>query len=329
MIRFEARASAVLDALLRPGGPSAAPWLLPANVCPVVPLALLGAGRRFELLDIEPDTLCLDRTAVLARLGRREDPVAGIVFVRTYGTARDVEPWFEEVRRAAADVLIVDDRCLGWPAFDGLDRSPADVVLYSTGYAKPVDAGGGGYAFVRDGVPYARHERPYDPADLDRVTAAWKDAIARRAPFSCRAPAWLDTRPPAEPFDRYRARVEALVPAAREHHARLVDVYREGLPPEVCLPDGFHGWRFQIVVPRRDDLVRSLFSRGLFAGTHYAPLTGVFGPGSAPVAERLHARVVNLFADAHYTEAEARATVRLVHEHLERVGGPVEAPWPV
>ena len=54
MIAFEARASTVLYNLLR-SRRDRRPFLLPANVCPIVPLTFRRAGHAFRLVDIARD----------------------------------------------------------------------------------------------------------------------------------------------------------------------------------------------------------------------------------------------------------------------------------
>ena len=59
MIAFARRASAILYRMLR-GMTDARPFLLPANVCPVVPETFVAAGRPLERIDIEEESLAMD-----------------------------------------------------------------------------------------------------------------------------------------------------------------------------------------------------------------------------------------------------------------------------
>ena len=52
MITFANRASAVLFGYLK-SGEFKKPFLLPANVCPVVPLSMMKAGVDYEFVDID------------------------------------------------------------------------------------------------------------------------------------------------------------------------------------------------------------------------------------------------------------------------------------
>jgi hypothetical protein len=116
-------------------------WLVPANVCDIVPATLRAAGRGYELVDIDPVTLEPSREQILSRAPH----CAGVVFVRTYGAIYDADAFFAELARE--HFQIVDDRCLCPPDVEGEDLSPhADVTLFSTGYTKYVDLGEGGFA---------------------------------------------------------------------------------------------------------------------------------------------------------------------------------------
>lgn len=139
-------------------------WLLAANVCDIVPATLRAAGRAYELVDIDPVTLEPSREQILERAPH----CAGVVFVRTYGAVYDADALFAELRRD--DFTIVDDRCLCPPDVDGEDLSPhADVTLFSTGYAKYVDLGGGAFAHGIDGAGLETTDRERVLAERERA----------------------------------------------------------------------------------------------------------------------------------------------------------------
>jgi hypothetical protein len=314
---YERRAATILYHLLRSAG-AAAPWLLPANVCPIVPLTLLEADVPFELVDIDGKTLCIDGEQVLGRLASRPGGYGGLLFVRTYGVDTDAEPFLAAVRKAAPGLLLVDDRCLCRPDFDARPGDAADVLLYSTGYAKPVDVGFGGFAALKEQVAYEPRERPYKAEALDRLTADYKRAIEGRRPLRYQSGDWLDTRTPAMPFEEYRELIEGKVESSYARKRRINAIYHAAIPPESRLADRFQDWRFHLLVEEKQRLLDAIFAAGLFASSHYADLTPVLGStsGAAPRAEALHRRVVNLFNDRYFSEEQARRTAELVREHL-------------
>jgi hypothetical protein len=226
MIVHAHRASAILfDVAASHHGP----WLIPANVCDIVPQTLRGAGRTFELVDIDPETLEPSRE----QIDERARHSAGVVFVRTYGAVHDADAFFASLKAQRQDFVIVDDRCLCRPDVDGAAISPhADATLFSTGYAKYVDLGGGGFAHVVE-------DRQSSPP-----------------------PSWSE----------YRERVVAECARVDAIKQRLNAIYREIIPEEVQLPPELCTWRFNIRVARAEELVRAIFAAGLFASRHYAPL---------------------------------------------------------
>jgi len=144
---FAPRACAILRDLLRE---EERPFLIPANICSVVPDTFREAGRAFELFDIEEATLEIDPEACLDRMKRQ--PVGGVLFVRPYGRDRNADPFFQALKEMQPDLLLIDDKCLCRPDCEGLGISPwADATLFSTGYAKHVDLGYGGFAHLKEG----------------------------------------------------------------------------------------------------------------------------------------------------------------------------------
>jgi hypothetical protein len=162
MILFERRASGILYNLLR-SLPGELPFLLPANVCPVVPLTFRKAGREFRLVDLDAEDLGMDQRRCLELLSRSPQDWAGVLYVRPYGAMVDgPEGFFRALKDLRHGFLVIDDRCLCLPDCDGQRLAPsADVTLFSTGDRKPVDLGIGGFAHCRAGVIYRQHAVPY------------------------------------------------------------------------------------------------------------------------------------------------------------------------
>ncbi len=297
MILFESRACGILYNLLRSLAGDL-PFLLPANVCPDVPRTFREAGRGFRLLDLDPEDLGMDRRRCLEVLAERPEDWGGVIYVRPYGAEEEeVNGFFRALKELRPDLLVVDDRCLCLPDCDGERLAPAaDVTLYSTGRAKPVDLGFGGFAQCRDDVAYRRWESTEE--------------------------SWLDLSVPGLGWEAYRASIQKALPGVEEHRRRLNAIYASALPEEIRLPARFQGWRFHILVPEPDALVERLFAAGLFASRHYASLGGIFAEPRFPVAERLHRGIVNLFNDRYFDEEQAGRAADCVLRHLAQCGHP-------
>jgi len=75
------RASAILYNLLVGRADSLRPWLLPANICPVVPITFLKAHIPFAFVDISPATLHMDLNQAEERIKRGE--FGGLLYAHT------------------------------------------------------------------------------------------------------------------------------------------------------------------------------------------------------------------------------------------------------
>jgi dTDP-4-amino-4,6-dideoxygalactose transaminase len=282
LIAFARRASAILYGLLRATA-DPRPFLLPANVCPIVPETFVAAERAFELVDIDATTLAMDAPQTIERI--RTNAFAGVLFVRPYGSERDPSALFTALHDVQPELLIIDDRCLCRPDVEGNTlSSSADVSLFSTGYAKFADLGEGGFAFLRDGVAFA---------------------------LTSDGPNWLDLGAPDVSWEEHKHRTIEAADASAAHKETLNAIYARTIPADVQLPQEFQQWRFNIRVPDSARLVDAAFAAGLFASRHYP------APGNFPVAASLHAEIVNLFNDRYFTEAQARQMADLVRSHLD------------
>ncbi|HKR66229.1 MAG TPA: hypothetical protein VJZ00_21040 [Thermoanaerobaculia bacterium] len=315
MIVFERRACAILFNLLRTRG-DARPFLLPANVCPIVPVTFLEARQPFELIDISDETLAMDASIVFDRLRTRA--YAGILFVRPYGSERNLSPFFAEVKRLQRGLFVIDDKCLCRPDYDGTNLSVhADATLFSTGHAKYNDLGDGGFAHLAEHVEYRSTRAPFREDALSAVTREYERAIATHTRFGDAPPGWLDLREPAYSWDEYRQQMSVSAPEVDDHKAALNAIYAHELPSEIQLAEEFQGWRFNIRVARAKELLASIFGAGLFASRHYASLGAAFASEGFPIAERLHEGIVNLFNDRYFIEKQALAVVELVRRHVD------------
>jgi hypothetical protein len=298
-------------------------YLLPANVCPIVPAVFHKAHVPFEFLDIHPSTLALDPKLVLRRL--RQGGCAGILYVRTYGAMFDMEASFGTFKNACSSLLLIDDRCLVVPQFEH-SGGCADLELYSTGYSKYVDFGWGGWGNLGEGVNYEKETMPFSREAHDAMVAEFRDIAEQRGNFEYRDSDWLDATEVDISWQDFKTQVCDRAQAAAAHQAALNDCYRHFLPNDCCLPMAFRNWRFHVWVSNPRTLLKAIFDAGLFASSHYANLIPAFGPGHAPNAALLGSKVVNLFNDFRFDLEKAERTARLVAEHL-KISNQGPYPW--
>lgn len=148
MILFEDRASFVLYKVLAKLG-NKNKFILPLNICPIVPETFMKANIKFEFIDINLDTLCMDEELLLNKI-RDDKDIGGVLFVKTFGIELNIEQLFKKIKELNEDIFIIDDMCLCIQQFDyDIEKSYADMALFSSGYSKYVDIGYGGYGFLK------------------------------------------------------------------------------------------------------------------------------------------------------------------------------------
>lgn len=298
---FANRACGILYRFIRQNGGR---YLLPANVCPVVPLTFQLAQVGFEFVDINNDTLCIDEQTCLSMA--KTGLFQGLVFVHTYGTLYDPQPFFSHLKAFVPLFHIVDDKCLCAPSFSA-PQTEADLTLFSTGYAKYVDLDGGGFGFLQEGLNLSMESLWFDGNDIELV---YKEAFAKKEKIGRVTTGWLDAYV-TDCFDvGYRQGVEKEMERVKEHKKEINAIYRE-LLREKALPDVFNQWRYNILVENKEDVLKRLFDAGLFASSHYQPSSRLFVDEFFLNAERLYSQVVNLFNDKYITKEQAIEVARL------------------
>lgn len=301
------RACAILFNLLVNRG-SAKPWLLPANICPIVPITYLKAGVPFEFVDISSATLHMDLDQVEARIRRRE--TGGILYAHTYGDESTPEDFFTSAKSIDPEILLVDDRCLCMPSFN--EMTSADVVLFSTGYAKIVELNFGGYALLDDDVEYQSEQLEFEPAHLEDLENAYKSAVRNRSRFDYRDTDWLQSDDELMDWDSHRKQIEKGLVSSMRHRMEINEIYSSRLPGDIRLPEQYQTWRFNLRVRNKEEILTKIFGAGLFASSHYASLAGILADGHAPLAEALADGVLNLFNDHHFTPGMADRACDLI-----------------
>ena len=123
MITYANRASAVLYDFLKSKS-FKGPFLIPANVCPVVPLTMMKAGVGFEFVDID-ERHTMSESIAFKMMSKSE--YEGLLFVHSYGKLFDNEVFYQKLK--ALNV---------------------DMELYSTGYAKYIELSYGGYGITKE-----------------------------------------------------------------------------------------------------------------------------------------------------------------------------------
>ena len=283
-------------------------WLLPANICPIVPITFMKAQVPFEFADISAKTLHmdLDQAEAWVRKGGR----GGILYAHTYGDESTPDDFFVLAKSLDPKITVLDDRCLCIPRFDV--KSAADIILFSTGYAKIVELEFGGYAYTREDINVEPVSLPFDQRCLLQLEEEYKSAVHGKTKYRYRESDWLVTDADIPVWSEYRLRVESRLESALAHKQRLNAVYGARLPRPMQLSIEYQMWRFNIRVRNKLQILKSIFDAGLFASSHYASMIEVMSDGVAPVANSLADEVINLFNDHHFDEVRAEKVCEII-----------------
>jgi hypothetical protein len=309
------RASAVLYHFLL-SLPARGKWLLPANICYVVPLTFLKAGYQIYFVDIHPNTLMMNLEQAQELLFSEQ--FQGLLFWDTYGAPAYPEHVLSTLKQEKPFYLI-HDKCSS--AFDPitLDTS-TDLYLYSTGYAKYAELHYGGIGLVPHHHPLPTSVLPFSLQNLESIEVTFKEAILKQQVWNYQETDWLDTSPLKEEKDIYFARLSHKTAQASAHKQELNAIYSELLPKESCLPASYQQWRFNFFTSEKAVLLQKIFEAGLFASGHFPSLAQVFNQPSCPVASQLAFQVVNLFNDFYFSVKQGLQICGIINDHLERFG---------
>lgn len=293
-------------------------WLLPVNVCPDVPLTFCLADVKFEFVDINSNTLCIDQESCLHRITNNPDLYAGIVYVRTYGALEDTSEFYSKCRKIKPNLCIIDDRCLCLPSV-APDTYDADMVLYSTGHCKQIDLGGGGYAFTKAKLHLLDNLR-YEAVDEESI---YKKAYADGTPLASIPKGWLYISSNDMDNELYFSVIKDKLPQRLAQRESINEVYIDRLPKVTSFDSKFQDWRFNIAVPAlaKDKLLQELFSHHLFASNHYHCANRLFDTQRFENGEKLFNTTINLFNDNNYNIEMAMKTCDIVNAVLAHTGG--------
>ena len=250
--------------------------LLPANICPEVVQTLHYAGMTTQFVDLQVETLCIHQDAVLSLA--KEASV--LLFVHTYGIEHDFYTFFDQVREQNPDIIIVDDKCLCLPDLEVKD-SAADLVLYSTGERKLVSLGGGAIGYLADRWEY------------DEVEVEESELLSNEL--------WL-----LDPKQLYM-RMDTVI----AHKEKLNSIYRSMLPEAMQLPDAYQHWRFNILVPNKEQILAALAAEDIPAESP-SPAQDE----ACVVASKLHTLAIQLYNDKRLTQEQAVRACEIICELL-------------
>lgn len=297
-------------------------WLLPLNSCPIVPITFLTAGVPFKLVDIESETLCMDRNLVLEVI---DDPgCLGLLFIYSYGIDRSFDDFFERIRNKRDEVAIIEDKCLCPPSFSEDDKSSySEFCLYSTGYSKYVDIGFGGFAIDNGKINYQKHPTSFDESIAEQLVKTYKKCLREKEVFENPKASWIDDRPFLMDKEKYISTVQAEKQKAAAGKKLLNAVYKENVPSRVWLMlegQPVDAWRFNVLLPfSKEQLIHKIEATELFVSSHYQPVDTILDNeviGSGEVAYSIFDQIINLFNDKYFSKTQAEEVSNIIKQFV-------------
>jgi dTDP-4-amino-4,6-dideoxygalactose transaminase len=297
--------------------------IVPATVCPSVPLAVMYAGLTPRFCDVELDTFCLSQKTLGPCLS---EATRAVIVVYLFGKTPDIKGVMELSHSKGA--MVIEDLALGiGGAHDGiLLGNLGDCTILSFHHTKIIH-GAGGALLVRDSglLQIVEEMHPRLPPSLkawqfreldtsfNQLTHGLYNLMRARNLQSA-------TTCLAQMGEYYRGlflfqkqfspeEIDALVknlrrlPDQRAARRRTYQIYqahlKEGLnyvrfsPNEMC-------WRLPILLDNHQQqvaLVEKIRNRGMLISNHYFPASYLFGDAGPARAREIGLRAVNFWVD--------------------------------
>ena len=326
MIIIEQRASVVLYRFLVANCKDYH-YLLPANVCPVVPLTFLKANVGFSFVDIDPTTHSGSFQECLKSLEAIGTKKKGIVYVNAYGFKQNCSDFYHSVKSQYPGTIIIEDNCLCIPETVKTEPSHlVDLELYSTGSSKfaPIAEEGGYGIYDADKWEYSNYSEHYNAEEDKEIFYHLKQCRLHDLTFTYEDCNWLQFIKSKElknlSDEQYLKKVSEQVIHSLEHKIKINAVYDNNLPDGIKMDGVYHNWRYMLLLPKpvlRQKILDRLEENGLYASPHYRSVAYMFNKQRCINAEKEAPLLLNLFNSEKYTEEMALKTTAIINEIIK------------
>lgn len=318
-ITFSRRATSILYSfLLQNKGEGI--WMIPVNVCHLIPACFIKASCPFEIIDVEAEHFLINEDQVIKRLKKNPYKYSGILTVRSFGLNSSQILFFNKLKKYIPHLKIIDDACLGYPNFDNDISEFVDLELYSTGYSKPIDLGFGGFGKLHSKKNLKSNIKlDFDKYALNEMNSHYLEScnnlrFAREEVFRSN---WLINGEIDE--DRYTKEVKKKLSEALSHKKRLNKIYDESINSVFKEKRLSSNWRYNIKCENPSFVIKKINEYGLFASRHYFPLNKIFGKESCPVWENMFNSILNLFNDHRFNDQKARKCSEIINQFAKPI----------
>ena len=294
-------------------------WIIPVNVCHLIPATLIKAEKPFEIIDVCKKTLDINEEFILEKISNNPKRYAGLLSVRSYGKETVNQVFFQQLKATAPHLKIIDDACLSFPNLESQLPKEVDLELYSTGYSKPVDLGYGGFGKFHLDLSNEPLDDVFDENALNQINDHYVQSMnkQKRVDFQLFKTNWLNIAAIDEV--NYVEQIKLSIDEARKHKHQINEVYNSLLKPSYREKRLSSNWRYSIRVSNPKVILNEIINNGLFASQHYFPLNKIFGYSSCPNWERVFDSIINLFNDSRFTVEQAEKCCKIINQNAEEV----------
>jgi len=294
-------------------------WMIPVNVCHLLPACFIKADCPFEIVDVDENTLAMDEEKVVQNLVKKPDKYSGILTVRNYGEDLPRSSFFSKIKKINPSIKIVDDACLSFPDFDKQILKEVDLELYSTGYSKPVDIGYGGFGKLQSNYHLEiKGHLEFDESALIDMNKYWfniSKSYKSQLKFQEFNSNWLQSQ--SIDYLKYIEEVNKSLLEAKSHKAKLNKIYDELLSSNIKEKRLSSNWRYNIRLANPRYVLEKINEEGLFASQHYLPINKVFDDTSCPKWEKNYNSILNLFNDYRFNEEKATQCCKIINYYAK------------
>jgi len=290
-------------------------WILPANICFIVPLTFIKAKKNIVFIDINANNFLIDEIQVFELL-KKQNKAIGIMLNHSFGIEKDYSDFIKSIKEKHPKTEIIEDKCLCVPKFETSTSPDIDLILYSTGYAKYCDIGFGGFGYSNVDLENSCFDFNNNTLFLDSI----KNEIEKKQSFTISEDVyknWLDNRELPIEMELYIKKILENINVIKKHKETINKIYKDKLPKEIQLGSEFQNWRFNILVKNKYQILKEIFNNRLFASSHYPDMKFYFEGEKAQNTSSIHNKIINLFNDKNIDSNQALRIVEIINSNLK------------
>ncbi len=312
------RALNILFEFIKKHGSDSSKIILPSNICHDVIFLLSYLGIEIQYLDIDKNTLELDKKAAIREVDHTKDTI--LLWNHTYGNEEVPYNFFAELKLKAPQLIIVDDRCLCNPKKYRAEPNDKiiDLIIYSTGYGKQVELDYGAFGLLN-----TQYKASYEYHDFAKGKYLRLKSLLLNSKFEKLLPLLQDVwmKIDIDPVNEinYMEELDKEEQSWRSHKEQLMEIYYNEIDNNYFLQEKFNNWRLNILVQNKNEFLRIIQREGLFASSHYPSMGSIFTKQKFLTSEWLHGHVINLFFNKHFTKDMVFKMTKLINKYANPI----------